>query len=44
MGLVQLVKTNMDYQGNHHKVMVTLRDIKSGEEITGKYTTYDPTK
>jgi SET domain-containing protein len=34
----------LDYQGDHHKVMVTLRDIKSGEEITGKYTTYDPTK
>lgn len=26
------------------KMMVTLRDIKAGEEITGKYTIYDPTK
>lgn len=26
------------------KMMVTLREIKSGEEITGKYTIYDPTK
>jgi SET domain-containing protein len=26
------------------KVMISLRDIKSGDEITGKYTTYDPTK
>jgi SET domain-containing protein len=25
-------------------IMVTLRDIKPGEEITGKYTIYDPTK
>ena len=26
------------------KMMVTLQDIKKGEEITGKYTIYDPTK
>ena len=27
-----------------NKVMMTARDIKEGEEITGKYTIYDPTK
>jgi len=25
-------------------VMVTIKDIKKGEEITGKYTMYNPTK
>ena len=27
-----------------HMYLVTLRDIKAGEEITVKYTMYDPTK
>lgn len=31
-------------KGDYHQEMVTIRDIKSGEEITGKYTMYDPTK
>jgi SET domain-containing protein len=34
----------LDSNGEYHKVMVTLHDIKSGEEITAKYFLYDPTK
>ena len=34
----------LDSNGEYYKVMVTLHDIKSGEEITGKYKIYNPTK
>ena len=38
-------KPNIKLQNNFGLIgMITIKDIKKGEEITGKYTIYDPTK